>query len=452
MRMDAPMHTQLSRACLLAAALSVTIGTGQAAAQAAAQTNTIPRWARVSFFAQVASTKLVDGGSSSFSEIITNVSAESAHGDRSGLEYGLNVRYAGFPSSEERDARVSIYDAYVGKRLRDGTVLLRLGQMWLNDLGSLGSVGGIQLEFRQATTGKGTRFRAGVFAGLEPKILQLGYESSIKKFGGYVALEAADMRRHVVGYTNVRNENLIERSVLSFTNYIPVRKRLYVYQIAEVDLSGPGGQGTGGLSYLFANARLSVSNAIELQGLFHKGRSLDARSITDDMRNGRPVSSKTLEGMQYQSIGGRVTVRLLKNLRVFGGYSQDKNNRDDVNTDRLTFGAFSSNVFGTGLDVSVTDNRMRRGTQSSWDSWYVSLGRNFGSRLYVTGDYSTSLSVFRMTRYDGVVIDTKPNTRRFSLSGMINLRRRFSVQFTGEQTKDDTYTEFRFLSGLVVRF
>jgi hypothetical protein len=239
---------------------------------------------------------------------------------------------------------------------------------------------------------------------------------------------------------------------LSFTNFVTVRKRLFVYQAAEVDLAGPGGQGKGGLSYFFTNARVEATDRIELQGLFHKGRSIDARSITTDMLNGRPVSSKSLEGMQYQSIGGRLTFRVLKNLRVFGGYSQDKNNRDDVNTDRLTFGMFSSNLFGTGVDLNVTDNRMRRGSESSWDSWYVSLGRNFGSRLYLTGDFTTSLSVFRYTRYDGVVIETRPNTSRFSASGMWALHRRFSLQFTAEHTTDDTYKEFRFLSGLVVRF
>ena len=170
------------------------------------------------------------------------------------------------------------------------------------------------------------------------------------------------------------------------------------------------------------------------------------------MRNGRPVNPKSVDGLLFESIGGRLTVRVFKNLRVFGGYSQDKNNRDDNHTDRNTFGLFSSNVFGTGIDDNVTDNRMKRGAASAWDSWYVSVGRSFGSRFYVTGDYSTSLSILRFTRFDGIVIETKPNTQRFGVSAMVNLGRLMSLQFTGEHTKDDNYSENRFLSGLVFRF
>jgi hypothetical protein len=419
---------------------------------AVAQSSTIPRWARVSFFAQGATTSQTGGVSTTFTEIVTNISAESARGDNSGFEYGVNFRYAGYPSSQGRAARVSIYDGYVGRRLLDGDLLVRVGQLWLNDLGALGSVGGMQVEYHKGSSTKGTRLRVGLFGGVEPKILEAGYLTDIKKFGGYVAIESSDMRRHSIGYVSVSNQGLLERSVLSFTNYIPVRKRIYVYQVAELDLSGPGGQGKGGLTYFFANARIMISDAIEVQGLFHHGRSIDARSITDDMRNGRPVNPKTIDGLMFESVGGRLTLRIFKNLRVFGGYSQDKNNRDDNTTDRITFGLFSSNVFGTGVDLNVTDNRMKRGTASAWDSWYVSVGRSFGSRFYVTGDYSTSLSILRFTRFDGIVIETKPNTQRFGMSAMVNLGRHVSLQFTGEHTKDDSYTENRFLSGLVFRF
>ncbi len=419
---------------------------------AAAQTATIPRWARISFFAQTATQNQKDGPTTAFNEVVTNISAESARTDASGFEYGVNVRYAGYPSSNQRVTRVSVYDGYVGRRLLEGNLLVRVGQLWLNELGALGSVGGMQVEYRKGSPATGTRLRVGAFGGVEPKILQAGYLTNIRKFGGYVSIEAKDMRRHSIGYVSVQNQNVVERSVISLTNYIPVRKRLYIYQVAEMDLSGPGGQGSGGLSYFFANARLMATDAVEIQGLIHHGRSVDVRSVTDDMRNGRPVNRKSLEGLLYDSIGGRLTLRVLKNLRVFGGYSQDKNNRDENPTDRFTFGLFSSNVLGTGIDLNVTDNRMKRGSASAWDSWYVSAGRSFGSRIYVTADYNTSLSVLRFTRFDGIVIETKPNTQRIGMSGMVNLGRHLSLQLTAEHTKDDVYDENRILSGLVVRF
>ena len=418
----------------------------------ATRSSTIPAWARVSFFAQAATTTQAGGVSTSFTELVTNISAESARSEASGFEYGVNVRYAGYPSSNQQVSRVSVYDAYVGQRLLEGNLLVRVGSLWLNDLGALGSVGGMQVEYHKGSTTKGTRVRFGLFGGVEPKILEAGYLTDIKKVGGYVAVESSDMRRHAIGYVSVRNQGLVERSVVSLTNYVPVKKRLFVYQVAEFDLAGPGGQGKGGLTYFFTNARLMVTDAIEIQGLIHRGRSVDVRSITDDMRNGRPVNPKSLDGLLYESTGGRLTVRLFKNLRVFGGYTRDKNNRDDNPTDRFTFGLYSSNVLRTGIDLNVTDNRMRRGTAAAWDSWYVSLGRSFGNRVYVTGDYSTSLSVLQFVRFDGIIIETRPNTKRFGLSGMVNLGRLLAVQFTGEHTKDDSYSENRILAGLVFRF
>ena len=216
----------------------------------------IPRWARVSFFANVASTAGADGSSSSFSEIVTNVAAQSTQHTGNGFEYGLDARFGAYPSTDERDPRTSVYDAFVAQRLMDGRLLVKAGQMWLNDLGALGSVGGALVEYRQSADTKRLRWRAGGFGGVEPEIMDLGYVSGVKKVGGYFALDGSGAQRSVVGYVNVRNQDLTERSVISFTNYVPVQQAVFIYQAAEVDLTGPGGEGSGGLTYFFVNGRV----------------------------------------------------------------------------------------------------------------------------------------------------------------------------------------------------
>jgi hypothetical protein len=430
--------------------------TTQNTASPAAPTNTaaptVPRWARVSFFAQGSGTSLVDGGSSSFSELTTNVAARSAQRPDGGFEYGLDVRVGAYPSSEDRDQRVSVYDAYVARRLSAGRLFIKAGQMWLTDLGGIGSVAGGLVEFGQAFASRSLRWRAGAFGGLEPKILEPGYVSGVKKFGGYVALEGNGARKHVFGYVNVRNENLTERSVLTFTNFVPVKRVFFLYQAAEVDLSGPGGQGSGGLTYFFANARVSPSRRADVQFTYHRGRSLDARTITDDILNGRPVSAKMLDGYLFESLNGRITVELVRNVRVFAGYGQDKNGSGDQATGRMSFGLYSSNLFGRGFDLNVTDYRYNRGADSSYDSWYVSLGRSVGSKVYLTGEFTSSLSILRYTQSSGIVIETKPSTKRFGGSAMVHLTRVMSLFITGEHTKDDTYTENRVLTGVTYRF
>ena len=50
-------------------------------------------------------------------------------------------------------------------------------------------------------------------------------------------------------------------------------------------------------------------------------------------------------------------------LRVCGGYSRDRTNREDSTTGRALFGGHAGNVFGTGLDVSGSDSRVDRATR-----------------------------------------------------------------------------------------
>ena len=289
------------------------------------------------------------------------------------------------------------------------------------------------------------------FGGLEPKVYEAGYVQDVKRFGGYAAFDGDALRRHVVGYVLVRDATLTERSVLSSTNYVPFGKRVFVYGALEYDLTGPGGQGSGGLTYFFANARAAATKRIDLQGAYHRGRSIDARTITTDQLNGRPISPKSLEGLLFESAGGRVTVEVIRGLRVYAGYGQDKTNRDSDPTDRLTLGGSASNIARTGMDATMSLSRIDRGTAGTYDSWYISVGRTLGRRVYLTGEYSSSLSVLRFTGSDGFIVETRPETRRVSLTSIVNLGRTWSVLATIERTDDQAADELRVLSGLTYR-
>ncbi len=334
----------------------------------------------------------------------------------------------------------------MGGRIAGGRVAVRLGQMYLNDLGALGGVGGAALEAR---TGK---VRFGLFGGLEPKGFDAGYVKDVKKGGAYVAYDGDRGWRNVLGYVTIRNQNLAERNVLSTTNFIPIGREFFLYQAAEYDLTGPGGVGSGGLAYFFATARWSPVRTFEIQGQYQHGRSIDARTITQDQLAGRPIDATRLQGFLFDSMGGRATVEFARGWRVWGGYYQDKSNRDDIKSNRLQFGLSAMNVLQTGFDVFVSDNRTDRPGSSSYDAWYFSLGRSLGPRLYLTVDYSTSLSVLQLTDSGGLTVVNRPSSRRYSLSGTYNLSRAFSLFLTAEQLDDDTATQNRGLLGLTFRF
>jgi hypothetical protein len=403
-------------------------------------------WGRIAVFGQTLRSKNDGGTTTDYNELTASVTVHTPPRGADGIEFSIDARGSEYPSVANRDSRLTVYDAWVGGRLAQGRVAVRLGQMYLNDLGALGGVGGAALEAR---TGK---VRFGVFGGLEPKGFDAGYVADVRKGGAYVAYDGDRGWHDALGFVTIRNQGVAERNVLSTTNFIPIGREFFLYQAAEYDLTGPGGVGSGSLAYFFATARWSPVRTFEIQGQYQHGRSIDARSITQDQLAGRPVDAKSLQGFLFDSIGGRATLEFARGWRVWGGYYQDKSNRDDIKTNRWQFGVSAMNVLQTGFDVFASDNRTIRPGSSSYDAWYFSLGRSIGPRLYLTVDYSTSLSILQLTDSGGLTIVNRPSSKRYSLSGNYNLSRAFSLFLTAEQLDDDTATQNRFLLGLTFRF
>ncbi len=418
---------------------------GQASPQA------IPTDGRFSLFWNW-SQRTPDGGeSSSISELIGRLSLASDRRSDSPFEYDLDLRYATYPGTEYRDDRLSLYDGWIGIRGQADRWKLRVGQMWLYELGGVASVGGLFGEYRVPGSSSIGRFRFGAFGGLEPKVLDTGYVDGIKKGGVYVAVDGADARRHVLGWVLIRNEEITERSVVVFNNYIPVRRKFFLYQAMNYDLEGPAGLGNDHLTYFFTNLRYAFSRVVELQGLYHYGRSINARSIAEDYLEGRPIDSRQLDGLLFESGRLRLTVRPWRRVRLWGSYGRDRDNRDDEWYDRANLGFSIVDIARVGLDLTVTNSRVDR-SSGSFDATYASLGKTLGRRVYVSLDYATSLSVYYYRRDDGGTIESRPESTRWSLNSNININRTFSLLLVGEYSEHDDFDDIHVLTGLSVRF
>jgi hypothetical protein len=434
-------------AALLYAASQV--GAGAAAAQSTGAAPARP-WGRVSFFTNVSRLDTDSGANNGVGELTTAVSYQLPEDDDSGVEYGVDLRHSKYARANRAD-RTSLYEGFVGARLARGAVRIRAGQLWMNDLGSLGSVAGGAVEWRQprlrASDG---RVRVGVFGGLEPNIFDVGYAPNVRKSGAYLSYEGEAARRHTMGYVRVKNASLLERSVVTTTNFLPVGRTLFVYQAMEYDLQPPAQQATSGLAYFFTTARVRTSDRLEVQGTYSRGHSVDVRGLSENILNGRPITQAAAEGLLYESAGARVTIEPVRRLRVYGGYSSDKNNRDAARTGRILVGGYASNVADTGVDVTASDTVVNRPT-GRYHSRYVSIGRQLGRHVYVSGDYTTSLSVVRFSRSDGVVVESRPHTARLSGTASVNLPGSVSLLMTAERTRDDDARELRLLAGLTYR-
>ncbi len=304
---------------------------------------------------------------------------------------------------------------------------------------------------RPASSKKGpsawARSRPASSAGSSPKSSSWATVDGVSKLGGYLSLESQSGRRHVLGYANIQNQSQTERSVIFFSNYIPVKRTFHLYQAAEYDLQGPGGQGTSQLTYFFTNIRYSPVRQVEVQGIYHRGISVDSRLIADSLREGRPVSEAQLEGFLFESIGGRLTLRPWRNFQFFFGYAQDRTREDEEKRDRYSFGIFSPNLLRSGFDLTISDTRFNTAAGEMSDAWYFSLGRDLGRAIYLEGYYRSSVAFLRLSR-SGIVVDRRPYSHLYGLSSVIRLGRRISLLVTLERTDEDSLDETRVLSGL----
>jgi hypothetical protein len=383
-------------------------------------------------------------------EVATSAALESTTSDRNGVEVGLDFRHSRWLTKGRAD-RLSLYNGFVGARIGGATgVRIRGGHMWLADLGTMGALAGGLVEVERKRE-SGSTLRVGGFAGLEPNFFDMGYASGVRKYGGFAAVESGYLRRHVAGLTIVRQESMTERAVLSLTNFVPAGRAVYVYQAAEFEVRGPAqGAVSPGLSYFLTNVRVTAAPRVELLGSYNRGRSLDARRLTGDLLNNRSLTAHDLEGLRYEGGSGRITVEPVRGIYAYVSYSRDRTNRDDAPTGRVTLGGHAGNILGSGFDASFSNGRTER-PSGPYHSRFVSIGRTIGRSAYVSADYSTSLSVLRFQRADGLVIETRPWMRRLSASGSVTMSRHLSLLCTVDRTVDDALREIRVLAGLSYR-
>ena len=177
-------------------AVTLVVAAGLAYASTATAQNQRP-WGRVSFSAQSFTAAEAGASLPGFNEIVLSATLASPTFDQGGTEYRIDFRAAGYPQTTSQDRRLSIYDAYVGRRFGNG-LGVRAGQMWLNDLGGLGALGGMLFEVARPNVGGFRRIRIGAFGGLEPQILDAGYVKNVTKAGAYAAVqqESTSSRRY----------------------------------------------------------------------------------------------------------------------------------------------------------------------------------------------------------------------------------------------------------------
>ena len=246
-------------------------------------------YGRVALFGNVTQLTRTDLSKSTLSQWSAALTLHSASNLDGGVEYAVDYRGSQYIASS-RDNLNSLYNAYVGARTPGGAFGVRIGQMWLDELGSLGSVGGVYLSLAQRNPTSIGRFRLGLFGGVEPKVQQIGYFDKVRKAGAFVALDGNDALRSVLGFLpGARRKAARAVGHRPERRPFPSGRTISVYQAGQYDIATPAEQGKSGLNYFLVDAQWRRRRgSSRCRRCTATGLSIDAPTLTDNQIHGRP--------------------------------------------------------------------------------------------------------------------------------------------------------------------
>ncbi len=332
-----------------------------------------------------------------------------------GTEYRLNLRQS---MRSSRTPPLVVNDGYVGYRFgAQGQVRVRAGHMWLPDSARRAGSRADSSRPPAAPVGRGVRrARRSVRRPRGPRLhhgLCAERPESRRLCGARTGIPAAAHRRlhaHPAGA-------FVERSVVTVTNFVPMG-------FAGLHLPG------GGVRPHRSRQRRGTSRA----GVPARQRARDCRTAGRSAGHGPAgpidrrahVDRRTAQRTRRDAgaprrpavrVGGRTRDRRSRAKHPHLRWLHPRPGQPKRSAHRPPAHRWTRGKRGWFRPGRVRLEFAHRLPAGDYHSSYVSIGHSLGRRGYLSVDYATSLSVVRFIRSDGVVIDTRPRTRRVSGNG-----------------------------------
>lgn len=338
---------------------------------------------------------------------------------------------------DRSENKAIIYNSYLTFEKPDNKITFSLGQMNLYDMAGIGELTGAALGFRP-----NKYLTLGGYAGIEPDIYNMSWDTDYLKFGFYARYLGKKARQLSLSYNRIHFAGNTERHFLYFNGLWPVRNLLVFYGHLQYEL-GSTIKDEDRLSCLFVNLRVNLSRYIDLTGHYSSGRGLDYHQFLLEQSQNPTILNTDIDRYYFNtSYGMRFSVKPLQNTRFYIERRESKQIDDGIENHTTRLGASATNIFKSGISLYGNYN-LNRGELSESDSYYLSASRGFGK---------ISLSLNYANYYNGVMILEDGTQQIFHLIDhqtlsanlfyVLNRRLAFSIEYAFTTKEEETEHQF----------
>jgi hypothetical protein len=292
--------------------------------------------------------------------------------------------------SEPGRNQVLLYGVRLSYEKQTSPWFASLGQMNLYDTAGIGQLLGGAIGYKPFPD-----LLVGGYAGLESSVYVSRVNTDYQKFGLFARYLGSLGKNFSISYNHVRFSGRTERQFLHAGGFFPVRRVLYLYGNLEYELGSPI-RSEDRLSRIFLNARVDITDAVDLTGHYSSGRGLDFHQYVLEASQDPSLNDRELERYYYSSqYGARLSYKPARGIRLYMSRQESEQKDENIRNHTWRFGGAYQNIMHSGWTVygSYASNR---GEISESDSYYLSVSKDFGR---VSWNVSFS-NTFNGLRYD----------------------------------------------------
>jgi hypothetical protein len=317
-----------------------------------------------------------------YNQVSTRIRLELFNRRGSGWTFNLDARDR-LRLNPNSTNQVILYDARLSFEKPESPFFLSLGQMNLYDTAGIGQLLGGIFAIKP-----NPEFMIGGYVGLETNIYINRTDTQYQKFGVFTQYKGILGRRLSLSYNHIRYSGMLESHYIYFNGLYPFGKHLVLFGNMEYQL-GTNIRSADRLSRLFLNLRFDPIDWMDVSAFYSSGKGLDFHRFVLERSQDPVFNDQHLERYYYSmQYGLRVSLKPTRSVRFFLSRQEREQMDDEIQNHSWIIGGSMLNILKTGLSAyaNYTSNR---GEISESDSYYVSIGKDFGKVSWNTSFSNT---------------------------------------------------------------